>query len=608
MCRVSAILFLLVVAILLPGIAHSQQKKTDPKTQQPEKKNSDLKKKVTKRVKGWVYHNPGDTLMDKKSELAYKQYAGKMIRKITVHHIGFERNINDTTKRKIANSAARVANALHTNTKISVIENNLFIKENKPLDPYKLADNERYLRDLPFILDARIIVKPIRGNRGMVDVEVYTRDVFSLGGSLSARSPTSVDFKIYDANLAGYGQRTEFRGLVDTERDPQFGWQFLYNKNSIKGSFINATVSYSQINTGASYGLENENAVFLKLDRPLVSPYTRWAGGAELSRNWSVNSFNKIDTAFRNYTYYVKDFWVGYNIGIKNKSENRNRHFVGVRAFRQSFSHRPVQNSEQESPLYNNITYVLGEVTMYKQNFYRTKYVYGFGRTEDVPYGRRVTLLIGQARQLNYVRPYFGAEFEKTVFKKSGNFYDYSLRAGGFRNENQMQDVTILGSVNMFSKLLFWKKLKIRQSLGGSYTTILNQRVILPLRIDNEFGLKRFGADSLLGTQRLALKAETLFFIPPSLLGFHFAPLVFAEMAMITPKNETLIRQKPYFALGTGVRTRNENLIFGTIELKLYYFPRVTEDLSHFRVTLSSNLRVKYSSSFVSAPAFIRYN
>ncbi len=130
----------------------------------------------------------------------------------------------------------------------------------------------------------------------------------------------------------------------------------------------------------------------------------------------------------------------------------------------------------------------------------------------------------------------------------------------------------------------------------------------MPLRIDNEFGLEKFEADSVLGTQRLALNLETDIFTKPTLLGFHFAPFVFTNMAMMARKDQTLFKRKPYFALGGGIRTRNENLIFGTIELRLFYFPRVTEDLSNFRVTLSSNLRVKYSSSFVKAPSFIRYN
>lgn len=565
-----------------------------------------MNSKVSKRVKGWVSQNPGDTAMDKKSESVFTRYQGKLIRKITIHHIGFEQNINDTTRSKVVNSVARVANSLHATTKEQVIRNNLFIRENKPLDPYKLADNERHLRDLSFIVDARIIVKPVRGNRDMVDVEVYTRDVFSLGGSFSVSSTSSVSFRIYDANVSGYGQRVEFRGLVDTERDPQFGAQLLYSKNSVKGSFINATVSYTQLNTGASYGLENESAYYLKLERPLVSPYTRWAGGVELSQNWSVNAYNRVDTSFRKYKYDVKDFWIGYNIGVKK--QKRNRQFVAVRTFRQSFSEYPTQPTEILSPTYNNITSVLGEFTFYKQNFYRTKYVYGFGRTEDVPYGRRLTLLAGQVRQLDYIRPYFGVEFDKSVFDKAGDFQEYTFRAGGFKNKDQMQDVTILASASLFSKLIFWKNLKIRQGVGISYTTILNQKVILPLRINNEFGLSRFNSDSLVGTQRLGMGAETLFFIRPTLLGFHFAPIIFAEMAMMAPKQETLTKQKVYYALGSGVRTRNENLIFGTIELRLYYFPRVTEDLSHFKVTLSSNLRVKYSSGFVNAPAFIRYN
>jgi hypothetical protein len=622
MLRNTAALLLLLAFSALPGSVFAQQKKPDPKKTTPPKttpKKTDPAKadpkpgkkriqKVAKRVKGWVYQNPGDTIVDKKSEAGYTRYQGKIIRKIVINHVGFEHDINDTTRYRVVNSITRVANSLHTDTKITVIKNNLFIKENKPLDPYKLADNERYLRDLSFILDARILVKPVRGNRDMVDVFVYTRDVFSIGGSFSVSSQSSVRFKVYDANLSGWGQRTEFRGLVDTDREPQFGTQLLYSKNSIKGTFINGTASYTQLNSGASYGLENESAVYVRLDRPLVSPYSRWAGGIEFSRNWSVNAFNKVDTAFRSYTYYVKDFWIGYNIGIKQKVENRNRYFVGVRTFGQSFSNQPEQFIEEMSPIYNNQKYVLGTITFYNQNFYRTKYVYGFGRTEDVPYGTRISFLAGQVRQLGYSRPYIGLELDKSVFRKNGDFRQYSLRAGGLRNGNELEDITLLASASLFSRLLFWKSLKIRQSVNASYTTILNQRINLPLRIDNEFGLEKFAADSVLGTQRLSIGFETVIYLKPSLLGFHFAPFIFTDMSMLSPKNETLIKQKPFFALGGGIRTRNENLIFGTIELRMFYFPRVTEDLSKFRITLSSNLRVKYSSAFVKAPAFIQYN
>lgn len=599
--------FLLTCLFIFFGSPFAHAQKTPPKSTPPkEEKKRSLSKQVMKLVK----QNPGDTIVDQKSELGFRQYQGKIIRKIIIHHIGFERNINDTTKYRVVNTVTRVANSLHVDTKVKVIRNNLFFKANRPLDPYKLSDNERYLRDLPFILDARIVVKPIRGNRDQVDVIVYTRDVFSIGGSLSAKSKTGVEYRVYDANLSGWGQRMEYRSVVDIMREPRFGHQILYSKNSMYGSLINGTVSFTQLNTGVSRGLENENALYFKLDRPLVSPYTRWAGGLELSRNWSENVYSKTDTVFRNYGYFEKNLWVGYNIGIKNRVENRNRYFIAIRTYGQSFYDRPEQPEEEMNITYNNEQFVLGAFTFYNQNFYRTKYVYGFGRTEDVPYGTRMSFLFGQTKQINRVRPYIGVEIERSIFHKRGDFMEYAFRVGGYEFENDLQDVTVQVSANLFSRLMIFKGLKIRQSLGGSYASILKRNFEPLLRIDNDFGIERFRSDSAIGTQRLGLSFETAVYIRPTLLGFHFAPFVFADMAMVSPQHAVLTRQKPYFGLGGGVRTRNENLIFGTVELRMYYFPRIPEqeDISKFRITLSSNLRVKYSSSFVKAPTLIRYN
>lgn len=595
----------LVLGVVTSTNTYAQQ--TDEKV--PKKENA-FSKKVASRVKDLIFQNAGDTVMNKKSESGFQQFEGKIIRSITINHIGFERNINDTTKYKVINALVRLGNALHGTTKDKVIKNNLFIKENTPLDPYKLADNERYLRDLNFILDARILVKPVSENQDVVDLIVLTRDVFSLGGSFSPSLEERARFSLYDANVAGWGQRLQFSGEADSERNPAFGYQLLYNKNSIGGSLINATISYTQINTGASYGLENENALFLKFDRPLVSPYSRWAGGAEFSKNWSQNVFNVDNAEFRKYSYSVRDFWTGYNIGIKNKVENRNRHLAAVRVFNQRFSEQPLQLVEESSPLYNDFNYVLGSFTFYNQNFYRTKYIYGFGRTEDVPYGRRITIAAGPVKQLEVIRPYIGVDFDKSIVNKRGDFQEYSVKVGGFRNNksNQWEDIVMVASASIFSKLIPIKNSGLRQSVGFSYTQIFNNTIILPLRIDNSNGINGFLADSLLGTKRLSLHTESVLFMRPSVLGFKFAPFIFTDAVILANDNEELLWKAPYYGLGGGLRTRNENLIFGTVELRMFYFPRVAEDLSKFRITLAGNLRIKYSSSFVKAPTLISYN
>jgi hypothetical protein len=58
----------------------------------------------------------------------------------------------------------------------------------------------------------------------------------------------------------------------------KYGHEFYYSKSSLGGSLINVLAGYTQLNTGSSYGNEWEEAYYLRLDRPLVSPYSRFAG------------------------------------------------------------------------------------------------------------------------------------------------------------------------------------------------------------------------------------------------------------------------------------------------------------------------------------------
>src|SRR5688572_14737560 len=165
-----------------------------------EKKDSVKKtptKKIFKQGLKLISTTPKDTVKNDKSENPYQPYSGKIIRSIRTEHIGFEKSIYDTAK-KVKKVVADVSNFLHVNTRTQTILNHLFIKENEPLNPHKLADNERFLRDKDFILDCRINPDSIPGTDS-VDLVVLTRDVFSIGGSAGGSPPSSVEFSIYDA-------------------------------------------------------------------------------------------------------------------------------------------------------------------------------------------------------------------------------------------------------------------------------------------------------------------------------------------------------------------------------------------------------------------------
>lgn len=569
---------------------------------------NDIKEsKLTKRIlKSITRQKSGNPVAAVKSEAAFMPYAGKIIRKILIRHIDFQKTVYDTT-RSIKNTITRLGNKLHSTSKDWVIRDNLFIRENKALNPHKLADNERYLRDLDFLLDAKLYVIPLRESPDSVDVVVLTRDVFSLGGTINPGNPSRTRLRLYDANLAGWGQRLQFNGLIEPDRHPDFNYEFLYRKNSIAGTFVNGTIGYTQLNTGSSYGEEQEKAYYIRFDRPLVSPYTRYAGGMEVSRNWSENFFHVNDSLFRDYRYVVNDFWIGYNIGA-NSNSDRSRHFLAIRGFDQHFTRVPMQEREQQRPLYNDQTFVLGSATFFKQDFYTSRFIYGFGRTEDVPYGHHISLITGWSRQRGLERPYFGLDAEKSMVSRLGEFYTIGVRAGAFRYDERMEDATVLVSGELMSRLIPRGEFLFRQSIVVDYTRVFRQRTSIPLDINDEFGLQYFRADSLHGTKRFHINSETVAFSPWQFLGFRFAPFAFCEMAMISGDHESIFSDKPYFGFGGGIRTRNENLIFGTVELRLIYYPRTTEDISSFNIRVTSNLRIKYSGTFVRAPGFVRYN
>ncbi len=598
------LLFILHSTVLLPALAQEPDKSDTTRSIIDIVKDS----KVSRELLNVISRTPPEEgVFNLKSEEIFLPFQDKFIRHIIINHVGFDKSITDTT-RNIKNFSIRVANALHKNSKEWLIREHLLFHEKKQLNAYTLADNERFLRDLDFIVDARIHVVPLASTEDSVDVLVVTRDVFSIGGRLSPRSTNKFSFRIYDVNVLGAGQRMQLNGLYDHDREPPFGSEFYYRKSSVAGTLINVTVGYTQLNTGSSYGDEDENAYYLRLDRPLVSAYSRFAGGLELSRNWSQNFYQEADSIFKTYRYNVSDAWIGYNLGVRHNNESRNRRFVSARYFNQEFVRQPDQPYEQTNPAFNSRTAFLGAITLFKQEFYKTQYVFGFGRTEDVPYGHTYSLLAGYQSLLGLKRAYIGFDADKSFVRREGNFYTFSLRVGAFPYAGSLEDATILLSGQLFSKLEHYRKFMIRRTINADFTYLINQTTNTLLDINGNYGLEGFSADSVLGTKRLHGRYEMILFTPWKILGFHFAPIVFVDVAFIAPKSKFIFSQKPHAGIGAGVRTRNENLVFGTIELKFFYYPRHIEDIANFKVSVLTNLRIKYSASFVRAPSFIIYN
>ena len=549
-----------------------------------------------------------------KSEDPYLPYEGKIIRHININTLNFDRSLEDTSKHD--NSwAARAGNRLHKSSRKFVIRNNLFIKENTPVNAFKIADNERFIRSQEYIHDARIVINDIPNNPDSVDITIFTKDVFSIGGGGASNGLNHINANIYDANLAGMAQRLEVSGLYDYNRTPNFGNGGFYRKDNVCHSFIDATIGYSTMNQNP-YTHAEESTEYLTLTRQLVSPYSRFAGGLTISQNQSYNLYHAPDSIVYPYKYFLFDAWAGYNIGIKKLTATNNtirdRRFLAFRYYNRDFSQLPYQvltpTGPSFNPVYNSSRALLAQFTFFRQDYYKTQYIYGFGTTEDLPYGYNIAITTGWHEQLNLQRPYAGLNISDYIATGHGDFIQLFLKSGGFLYKNKVQDGSFLIGATAYSRIFFLNSTKIRQYINLSYTHLYNRVTYAPLYINNPYGLRGFLSDSAYGTRRLSVQLETEFYLKFKLLGFQFAPFPYGDLSLITPENGPYSHSALYSSVGGGVRGRNENLIFETIELRAFFFPVAPNNMRGFKIVLTSNVRYRYSSNYITAPDIVQLN
>jgi hypothetical protein len=545
-----------------------------------------------------------------KSTDHFMPYDGKIIRHIYIQKFGFEKAFTDTSK-SINYLGTRILNYLHKDSRDWVIRNNIFVSEKTALDPYKLADNERFLRSLSFIQDARIEILPIPNEKDSVDLEVITKDLFSISGEVNGASNNNFQVTASEDNLFGMGQRIQGSTLFQTNRSPTFGYEFAYQKYSIAKTFVNASVIYSTINNNLADGSKNVTSKFIQFNRPLISEFMHMAGGLSIGTNESFNSYVQPDSLFYKYANSTFDAWLGYALGgNKNPSSTsyRDRKFLSLRYFQNNFEQTPYQIGHQYNSKFNDREALLAQFTFFKQDFFKTNYIFGFGTTEDIPHGYNISLTTGWYRQLDLRRLYGGVEINKYVSSKKGDFFQYFLRGGGFLWHNNVQDASVLLGISAYSRLFLIGHLKMRQYLNISYTRLFNNVALDPLRINNPFGLRYFNSDSTTGQRRMGFHQENFFFLKYKLFGFKFAPFTFVDATLLTPEHENFSKTQIYYGLGGGVRTRNENLVFGTVEFRFVYFPNNLPFNNPFKVLSTINLQFRYNNTYVHAPDIVQLN
>jgi hypothetical protein len=201
-------------------------------------------------------------------------------------------DIFDTADPKEDKLLFRAANALHIQTRPSVIRRALLFKSGEPVSLRLLEETERLLRSSRYLYDVQL--RPVAYHDGVVDIEVSTRDTWSLDPGISAgrsggANSSGIHFKEY--NLLGSGMTLNFahsRNVDRTSNEFQFSGERLY------GTWASIGLSHAVNSDG------RRNAA--SIVRPFYALDSRWSAGitaSEDSRIEAIYSAGKVTSEYR---------------------------------------------------------------------------------------------------------------------------------------------------------------------------------------------------------------------------------------------------------------------------------------------------------------------
>jgi hypothetical protein len=532
----------------------------------------------------------------------YKIFKNKTIGSITIKSLDvFGPNFNDTAR--TANLwIEKAANKLHTKSNLYVIRKNLWIKEGQLLDADLLMDNERLLRSLPYLKDVRFLLKTRPFNDEVVDIMILTQDVFSFGISGKVGNIHNGTFGIYDKNILGIGHEFGTNLIAHTDQLPHIGFETFYAVNNIKGRFINFSARYANTYLNEEY--------YISVDRDFLRPQSVYAGGLTAMRSLrsNVTYFNNNVLSATPLSYVYLDGWYGrrLRVGI-NSNDNRFQMTLSCRIRHISFNDRPAPDNNNNQYFANSTMY-LASLSFSQRSYIRDQLVYSYGIVEDIPRGYLNELVFG------FDQNEYGARGYSHLFLSTGNllkskpYYLYtSIGTGGFFNRNGIEQGIVDFKIQFISQVFNVWNVKARQFIKLNYTLGINRFEIERLLLRNTNGIRGFGSRIGNGQQRLTLNVENVFFQKKSVLNFQSALFSFFDIGIVGPAEQSIFNQNYYAGIGFGLRIRNENLIFKTLQLRLAFYPNHPSDVSSFGFILDSVSKTRFYNFQPRGPEPLRF-
>lgn len=414
----------------------------------------------------------------------------------------FERqNVFDLSNPRENNWLYRLANRTHIVTRESVIRRQLLIEEDAPYSQRLVDESGRILRRNQYFFDA--IVRPVAVDGNRVDVEVATRDIWTLLPDLSlSRSggENRTKFGIEETNLLGRGQLVRLARIDNVDRTTT-SLEFADNNiTSRRWSLFGRLADNSD-------GRSN----LLDIRRPFVALDTRWTAGMSALddlRNTQLYRLGDEAAEFR----HDRDYYTLFGGRSKGRVGRWIRRYTGGVVYdRNRFSAVPGSNLETAIPSDRTLAYPFVGIEILEDDFETGNNRNQIGRTEDFYLGTRFAASLGWSDDA------YGADRDAAIFNASlsqgfGNFSSaavlLNLAASGRRESG-----TTANALASLDARFYWHWADQRTFfLTLSATAGQNLDLDNPIQLGGDTGLRGYPLRYQTGDSKFLFTVEQRFF------------------------------------------------------------------------------------------------
>ncbi|MGE5399955.1 MAG: hypothetical protein ACM3S2_06110, partial [Ignavibacteriales bacterium] len=524
----------------------------------------------------------------------YATLKGKIIRKIYISCIDpFGYSLLDTAIYPVS-FTKKTGNFLHINTKEKVISDLLLIHQFQPFDSLLFKESERLIRMQKYVQD--VVAYPSMDSPKADSVDIYIRviDIWSIIPTLR-RTGQSYETGLADNNFLGSGNRF----LVDTRFGngikgfvPQWG----YTISNIRNSHITGSLqyyfegnndlvrnqqimkpAYSSLSINLStLSLSNRFLVrSIELNRSFFSPLTRWAGGIFIGQLGTLQNYIANDSVrYLSSKTNLQDYWGAVSIPlskIRRQAARSSSIILSVRLLKTRYPEAiPVSET---ITLFNDESFYFAGIGIASRKFIRDRYVFNYGKIEDIPVGRSFGITTGMHRQKNDLF-YLGL---KAAWGDNYTFGYLStlLEYGTFIGSGGLRQQVITARANYYTRLFNAGYWRIRQFIKPTVVVGINR-----LPTDNlSLGDAMKGFDELKNpaTRMMALTLQTQSYSPWEIYGFRLGPYFFSSFGLLSHHDNLSSGNRFYSALGLGVLIKNNYLLINTFQVSFTFYPFLPE-------------------------------